>query len=126
MSALSFTLPFPDKLLWPNGRTRSYMAKARVAKSHRGWAKIAALAAKAPKADPEGRVSIAITVHPKTRNAIDADNAVASTKNYLDGIADALGVDDRLFDTPSITFGEPIKGGLLAVTLTYQPKGETT
>jgi hypothetical protein len=124
MTAITFTLPFPDKLLWPNGRTRSYMAKHRAVKSHRGWAKVAALAAKAPKADPAGRVSVAITVHPKTRNPIDADNAVASFKSYADGIADALGVDDRLFDTPTITFAEPIKGGQMTVTLTYQPKGD--
>lgn len=116
-----FTLPFPDKVLWPNGRTRQWGAKYRIGKAHREWARLATLAAKAPKADPEGRVSIAITVHPKTRNAVDADNASASFKNYADGIADALGVDDRTFDTPSITFAEPVKGGLFAVSLTYQP-----
>ncbi len=91
-------------------------------KSHRASAWACALEAGVTKADPYAPVSIAVTVHPRTRNAIDRDNCVASLKSYADGIADALGVDDRIFDTPSIAFAEPIKGGLLTVTLTYTQK----
>lgn len=120
MTSLTFTLPFPAPALWPNGRAH-WGAKSRAVKSHRLWAGVAALAAKAPKADPEGRVSLAVTVHPKTRHPIDRDNCIASLKSYIDGIADALGVDDRQFDTPSITFADPVKGGLFAVSLTYTP-----
>jgi crossover junction endodeoxyribonuclease RusA len=120
-AAVSFDLPFPDKLLWPNGRTKQWGAKHRVVKAARFQAWGAALAAGVTKADPEARVSLAVTVHPKTRNLIDRDNCVASLKSYIDGLADALGVDDQTFDTPIITFGEPVRGGLLTVTLTYQP-----
>jgi hypothetical protein len=56
-----------------------------------------------------------VTIHPKTGNVIDRDNAHASLKSYADGIAQALGVDDKLFNTPSLTFGEPIKGGLVRI-----------
>jgi crossover junction endodeoxyribonuclease RusA len=84
---------------------------------------VAAWAAGAPFTDPIVRVSIAVTVHPKTRNPIDRDNCVAALKSYLDGIADALGVDDQTFDTPSISFGEPVKGGLM--TLTVSPHSRT-
>lgn len=118
MTALSFTLPFPAKALWPNGRAH-WAVKSREVKSHRAWANRAALGL--PKADPASRVSLAVMVHPKTRHPIDRDNCVAALKSYIDGIADALGVDDRTFDTPSITFAEPVKGGLFAVTLTYTP-----
>jgi crossover junction endodeoxyribonuclease RusA len=62
-------------------------------------------------------VSIAILVQPKTRNAPDADNCVASCKAYLDGIADAMRVDDRAFAAPWIAFSEPVKGGLITFTL---------
>lgn len=121
MSAVFFTLPFPDKALWPNGRAH-WGAKSRAVKLHRLWACLAVMAALAPKADPEARVSLAVTVHPKTKHPIDRDNCVASLKSYIDGLADALGVDDRQFDTPSITFAEPVKGGLFAMTLTYSPR----
>lgn len=123
MPSVSFILPLPDKALWPNGRAH-WGAKSRAVKSHRTWAYVATLGAGAPKADPEGRVSLAVTVHPKTRHPIDRDNCVASLKAYCDGIADALGVDDRLFDTPTITFAEPVKGGLLSLTLTYAERIE--
>lgn len=118
MSAVSFTLPFPDKALWPNGRAH-WGAKARAVAKHRTWAYIAAVACGASKADPEARVSLSVTVRPKTRHPIDRDNCVAALKSYIDGFADALGVDDRNFETPEIAFGEPVKGGLLAVTLTF-------
>lgn len=123
MSAASFTLPFPAKALWPNGRPH-WADKARAVKSHRAYAWTAAKAAGVTKADPDYRVFVAVTVHPKTRHPIDRDNCVASLKSYIDGLADALGVDDRTFDTPAIAFAEPIKGGLFAVTLTYQPRPE--
>lgn len=123
MSAVSFSLPFPDKPLWPNGRAH-WGAKSRAVKQHRGWAFVAAKAAGVTKADPTARVSIAIIVQPKTANRPDRDNCVASAKSYLDGIADALGVDDRNFDTPSITFAEPIKGGQMTVSLTIHQPGE--
>jgi crossover junction endodeoxyribonuclease RusA len=122
MSAVSFDLPFPAKILWPNGRGH-WAEKARAVKAARQAAWAAALAA-GVKSLPLGYpFAIAVTVYPKTRNAIDADNAVASLKASLDGIADALGVDDQTFDTPTISFGEPVKGGLM--TLTVSPHSRT-
>lgn len=108
-------LPFPDKLLWPNGRTRSYMARATAIKKHREWARLATLAAKLKA--PDGRIDWSVTIHPKTRNVIDNDNARASLKAYQDGLAMALGVDDSLFNAPTLTFGEPIKGGLVRIEI---------
>mgnify|MGYP003442391846 CR=1 FL=1 len=108
-------LPFPDKLLWPNGRTRSYMARATAIKKHREWARLATLAAKVKA--PDGRIDWSVTIHPKTRNVIDNDNARASLKAYQDGLALALGVDDSRFNAPSLTFGDPIKGGLVRIEI---------
>lgn len=116
---MTLDLPFPATILWPNGRGH-WAEKARAVKTARQAAWAAALAAGA-KSLPLGHAfDIAVTVHPKTRNAIDRDNCVAALKSYLDGIADALGVDDRTFNTPSIAFGEPVKGGLLKLTLTSE------
>jgi crossover junction endodeoxyribonuclease RusA len=116
MSQVSFDLPFPAKAIWPNGRSH-WAEKARAVKSARQAAWAAALAA-GVKSLPLGYpFAIAVTVHPKTRNAIDRDNCVAALKSYLDGLADALGVDDRTFETPTISFGEPVKGGRMILTV---------
>jgi crossover junction endodeoxyribonuclease RusA len=112
-AAISFGLPFPAKVLWPNGRPAHWAEKARAVKSARKAAWAAALAAGVKSLPASGRY------------AIDADNAVSSLKASLDGIADALGVDDRTFDTPSISFGEPVKGGLLSLTLTVNPQPQS-
>lgn len=118
MSAVTFDLPFPAKILWPNGRGH-WAEKARAVKSARQAAWAAALAAGVKSLPVSAGYSIAVTVHPKTRNPIDRDNVVASLKSAIDGIADALGVDDRTFETPVISFGEPIKGGLMRVTVSH-------
>lgn len=107
-------LPWPHKILWPNGRGH-HMAKHRQNMLHRTWAYTLALEAKLKA--PDGTVRLAATFHPKTRNAVDADNASASLKAYQDGIAAYLGIDDSAFAEPKITFAEPIKGGRVFIAL---------
>lgn len=109
----SFELPFPAKILWPNGRGH-WAEKSRAFKAHKEWAYIATKAATGPRFS---KVYWNVTVHPKTRHPIDDDNARASLKAYQDGIALALGVDDKAFAAPVLTFGEPVKGGLVVVTI---------
>lgn len=97
----AITLPWPHKALWPNGRAH-FMARAREVKKHRGWGRAATLSTKPLLDASEGRVSVTIVASPKPRGpAPDKDNTLAACKAYLDGVADALGVDDRLFD-PSV------------------------
>lgn len=108
-------LPFPAKILWPNGRGH-HMSKHRAFKNHKAWA-WAALCADQTFAYKGGAVRWSVTFYPKTRNAIDDDNARASLKAYQDGFAKALGIDDVLFTAPTIQFGEPVKGGKVVVVL---------
>jgi crossover junction endodeoxyribonuclease RusA len=114
LAVTEIVLPFPAKILWPNGRGH-WAEKGRETKKHRLWALGAALSLRLPK--PEGRVNVSLTIHPKTAHAIDADNAVASCKAYLDGIAQALGVNDSTFNAPSVFYGLPVKGGKVIITL---------
>jgi crossover junction endodeoxyribonuclease RusA len=93
-------LPFPDKALWPNGRAH-YMAKARAfkkAKEAAGWA------AKAARIRiGNSPIAIHLIVKPKAVGpAPDADNCVSACKAYLDGIAAAIGVNDRHFAAPTV------------------------
>jgi crossover junction endodeoxyribonuclease RusA len=110
-------LPFPAKILWPNGRGH-YMAKHREFQKHKTWA---FLAAKSVHPDMErwagGKLQWSATFYPKTRHIIDKDNAAASLKAYQDGIAAAMMVNDNLFDTPTIHFAEPVKNGRVVITL---------
>jgi hypothetical protein len=94
-------LPYPDKALWPNGRAH-YMAKAREAKKHKTWAYNATRAAAVRLGDSP--IPVSLVVYPKrTGPAPDADNCIAAAKSYLDGIADALGINDRHFAAPTVT-----------------------
>lgn len=110
-------LPFPAKILWPNGRGHR-MAKHREFQKHKGWAWGAMMAVLPPCFSHNGkRIDWCVTFYPKTANAIDDDNARASLKAYQDGFAKALGIDDELFNAPRIQFGEPVKGGRVVVSI---------
>jgi crossover junction endodeoxyribonuclease RusA len=54
--------------------------------------------------------------HPPDRRRWDLDNMLASVKSGLDGLADAIGVDDS-FWTLSIAKGEPVPGGAVDVQI---------
>lgn len=110
-------LPLPAKILWPNGRGH-WAAKAASFKKHKQWAYFSACAPDVIRTiPPDTRIDWSVTIHPKTAHAIDDDNARASLKAYQDGLAWALGVNDSQFNAPSLTFGEPIKGGLVRIVI---------
>lgn len=112
-----FELPFPALILWPNGRGH-HMAKHREFQKHKSWACGALKAGLPPCFKHNGaRIDWLVTFYPKTRHAIDDDNARASLKAYQDGFAVALGIDDKLFNAPRIQFGEPVKGGRVVVQI---------
>jgi crossover junction endodeoxyribonuclease RusA len=109
-------LPYPNKALWPNGRPHP-LAKHRETKKHREWARLATLAALSGFRAGES-VQWSITVYPKPRGPLpDKDNTLAAMKAYQDGIADALGVNDRAFETPTLHFAERTATGGIVVVL---------
>lgn len=111
---LTVHLPFPDKILWPNGRGHR-MAKARAIKTARKLAAWEVIAAYRPRPDWEA-VRLDWVIHPKTAHPIDDDAPPSALKAYRDGIADALGIDDAHFQA-TYQFGAPIKGGAVLVTI---------
>jgi hypothetical protein len=95
------TLPFPAKVLWPNGRTRNVRYKAAAFKDARTTAAWAAKAASIKTGDSP--IPVHIVVHPKAKGpSPDADNCVSACKAYLDGIASAMGINDRHFAAPTV------------------------
>ena len=95
------SLPYPDRILSPNGRGH-WATVARAKKKARegaSWATISEAGSKAKLAPyaAQERVDVALWFYPPDNRRRDADNALASMKAALDGIADALGIDDSRF-----------------------------
>ena len=106
-------LPFPPASL--SGHAKGHWrAKAAETKKHRAWAHQATLAAK-PTVPAAGDIGLHIHFIPPDRRS-DRTNFPNRCKPYIDGIADALGVNDKRFN-PRFTFGEPCKPGQVIVTV---------
>lgn len=103
-------LPFPHKLLWPNGSRGHPQAVAREKRKHKEWALWAAREKPLPIVG-DGLIPIRLIVHAKAKGPLpDRDNCIAALKAYQDGISAAIGVDDRHFAEPSVTFAESRTG----------------
>lgn len=100
--------PWPSRALSPNGRAH-WAAKAQATKAARTLAFYATKESKVPPC-----VSFTLTFHPPTNRARDLDNLVASCKAYLDGMAQAWGVNDSAFKWTA-TIGEIVPGGRVVV-----------
>lgn len=106
-------LPFPPASL-SGHNTGHWRAKSAIVAKHREWAKNATLAAKV--AVPEtGDIVLVVTFYPPDRRG-DRFNFPNRMKPYADGIADALGVNDKRF-LPRYHFGEPCKPGKVVVVI---------
>lgn len=106
-------LPFPHKLLWPNGSRCTHRAVAGQKKAHRAWADLATVEAlQGGSVDLAQRpIAIKIIVHAKPRGPLpDRDNCVAAAKSLIDGIAQRLGVNDIAFSAPTVEFSTPRDG----------------
>ena len=111
----TITLPFPPKELNPNKRLHWAVksAKTKIARQTAyDIAKVYGL--KAPSTE---KIAIRWQFYPPDRRRRDDDNLLLCCKGYRDGIADALGINDRRFvSTPEI-MDEVVKGGKVVVTL---------
>ena len=110
-------LPWPSSALSPNARVH-YHKRNRVFQEHKGWARLATMAAR-PTAPETGVIRVIVTAHPAGRWRMDRDNFLTRIKSYLDGVAVALGVDDSRFN-PSIEWGEPVRFGKVLIAIDNQ------
>lgn len=110
--------PYPTKPLWPNSRTH-WGLKSRAAKSYRHACCILAKEQRVHMVQwPEGQIDIHLTFHPSGNP--DDDNLEAAFKSGRDGIADAMGVDDKRFKVTR-EVGEKVKGGCVLVQIKTEP-----
>lgn len=114
-TSILIELPFPSSEL--SGHHNKHFWKVRpIINQHREWALKATLAVRdqirvfaADKTD----IRISFTFYPPN-NRGDRLNYPNRIKAYADGIADALGVNDRRF-LPSYHFAEPTREGKVVV-----------
>lgn len=112
-------LPWPDKLLSPNARPH-WAAKAKAAKKAK---KIGFYLARESKIriDFDGPVHLWITFYPPDKRRRDDDNVIASFKNYRDGIAEGLGIDDHRFVCHPMLHTTTSPGGKVVVAISSEP-----
>jgi crossover junction endodeoxyribonuclease RusA len=106
-------LPWPPSSL-SGHNNGAWHSKARIVATHRAWAFHATRAAK-PAIPGEGDIRITFRFVPPD-NRGDRTNYPNRIKPYIDGIAEALGINDKRF-LPSYTFAEPEKPGRVEVVL---------
>lgn len=98
---LVVALEHPAAELRPNGRAH-WATRAREVKRARRIAKLKALASLKCERPADGAV-VRYSIAWFFKGAMpDADNCLASCKAYLDGVADALKVDDRVMECTGI------------------------
>jgi hypothetical protein len=66
----------------------------------------------------DGPLAIGITAYPpKNWSTGDADNFIARLKPHLDGIAGALGVNDSVFQAPTLKWADKTERGKVVITV---------
>lgn len=111
-------LPWPPAALSPNARPH-WAAKARAAKTYRAtcfW-----VTKEAGLLRPAGGAILLLTFCPPDKRRRDDDNLIAMFKAGRDGIAQALGVDDSVFEVRH-QIGPVVRGG--AVLVAILPPGD--
>lgn len=110
-------LPFPPSSLsgHNNGREsiKGRIIKSRLVATHRAWAFHATRDAKVKAQAESGDIPITFRFVPPDRRS-DRTNFPNRIKPYIDGIAEALGINDRRF-LPSYEFADPEKPGRVEV-----------
>lgn len=119
-----YVLPWPPKKLSPNGSRQHWgtiaLARKRFRKACWGTAlqqqpRIATV--------PDGKLLLEIDfAEPAEHEALtDVDNALAMCKPGIDGVCDALGIDDSRFERITISRAAPVKGGAVLLRIRSAP-----
>ena len=89
-------LPWYSKEVSPNTRVH-WAVESRAKRQHKELARIYTRNANVKLPSDTTRVLLNITFCPPSKRRMDLDNCLASCKAYIDGIAEAIGIDDSRF-----------------------------
>lgn len=117
---MKVSLPWPSRALSPNSRCH-WSKKAAAAKKARRDAYLITRAS-GLRIDWEGDIHLWLTFYPPDRRNRDDDNIIAAFKSYRDGIAEALGIDDKRFRLRPWVSDTVVKGGSVTVAFTKGPE----
>lgn len=104
-------LPWPPSELSPNSRLH-WTKLARAKKIYREvcWAATLDQKARVPQ---DAKLRTELLFYRPSRREMDHDNLLARMKSGLDGVADALGINDRRFRPITVDVAEEIGGFVL-------------
>ena len=114
---MTICLPWPSKDLSPNARVH-YRTKAAATKAYREQA-YWLTRERFPfihQFPSDGPIRLRFDFHPPDKRKRDLDNMLASCKAAIDGIADALEVNDQRFGF-WLSREAPVKGGKIIVSI---------
>ena len=116
------SLPWPDRALSPNARKK--WRKIQAVTQARNDAFLLARETLGPlwgtvgEPDLECReLQLRLVLYPPTRRHYDQDNTIAANKAALDGVCQALQIDDHAIKRTVIEWGDVTKGGEILLEL---------
>jgi len=107
-------LPWPDRKLFPNSRVQKKYTND-IVQDYRYEAKIATLQQKNKLNISTYPTSLTITFFPPDKRHFDADGVLTACKPAIDGIFDALGFDDSVLESITITRAQVVKKGEIVI-----------
>ena len=114
---LVFSLPWPPRELSPNARQHwAKLAKAKKAYRRTCWAEVLEQRAHL-RGVVDGPLSLSLQFGPPDRRRYDRDNLLARMKSGIDGVCDALGIDDVRFVSVTVCDGAVTRGGAVWVRI---------
>lgn len=108
-------LPWPSTRQNPNASKQgSWRAKSEAAKTYKS-ACVSACDDQAVRPVLANEVAVEVTFCPPSLRKYDLDNRLASIKQGLDAVAEAIGVDDADWRSMALVRGKKVKGGCVLV-----------
>lgn len=119
---IEITLPFPASALMPNRARRNHWAqKAGYAQAARMTARVETLNTaehgELPTFSRHERIPLRLEFYPPNLRPRDLDNLLAAMKPSLDGVCDALEVNDKMFCPIVLDWGKVERGGKVVVKI---------
>lgn len=120
------SLPWPSSDLSPNKR-QHWAAKSKAVAKYRDMCCTTTMLQSVRQRMPKGPWQVSMLFFPPDKRRYDMDNLLARMKAGLDGVCDALKINDRDFKRTIIEPGAVQKPASVRIQLeTYQPLGYPT